>query len=164
MKCLSNPATFSINELLFAVSTNDILFHLQNEEITRRPPITNRPARIAAHILSQRSFYPLFPPPPRDGLPWGLNGVGASLDLPHFRLADIGNATPDFLVLPSMLGPFAKVVGHVVVVNPGIASKPKGAGTWVEMVVKPKEVEVGAMDEDVAHDAAERTRVEVRRV
>jgi DNA polymerase alpha subunit B len=149
---------------VFAVSTNDILFHLQREEITRKPAITNPPARLARHILTQRSFYPLFPPPPRDALPAGLNAVGAALDVPHLRLADLVNVTPDILVLPSMLGSFAKVVDAVVVVNPGNAAKPRGPGTWVVMTVKPKEVGDGVVEEDVANEVWERARVEVKRI
>ncbi|KAA8910520.1 DNA polymerase alpha subunit B N-terminal-domain-containing protein [Sphaerosporella brunnea] len=164
VKCLPNPSMFSINEIVFAVSTNDILFHLQREEITRNPLITNPPARLSSHLLTQRSFYPLFPPPPRDALPAGLNAVGAALDVPHLRLADLVNVTPDVLVLPSILGSFAKVIDSVVVVNPGNAAKPRGPGTWVEMTVRPKEVDEGAMVEEVAHEVWERARVEVRRI
>jgi DNA polymerase alpha subunit B len=155
---------FSINELLFAISTNDILFHLQREEITWKPANTNPPARLSSHLLAQRSFYPLFPPPPRESLPPGLNAVGGSLDVPHSRLADLVGVTPDILVVPSMLGTFAKVVDGVVVVNPGSASKPRGAGTWVEIAVKAPEVKDGTMEVEVGHDVWERARVEVRRI
>ena len=157
---------FSLNELVFAVSTNDILFHLQREEITRNPAISNPPARLSSHQINQRNFYPLFPPPPRGALPPGLREVGAGLDVPHCRLADLVNVTPDVLVLPSMLGAFAKVVEGVVVINPGHASKPRGAGTWVEMTVKAKEVSAKQVDEgvEVDHGVWERARVEVRKI
>jgi len=80
------------------------------------------------------------------------------------RLADLVNVTPDVLLVPSILGTFAKVVDGVVVVNPGNASKPRGAGTYVEMVVQPKRVEEGKVDEDVGHEAWKRVRVEVKRI
>lgn len=32
---VGNPSTFFINELVFSVSTNDILFHLGGEEISK---------------------------------------------------------------------------------------------------------------------------------
>jgi DNA polymerase alpha subunit B len=134
---------FSLNELVFSVTTNDILFHLSREEISRNPAVANPQARFSSHLLNQRSFYPLFPPPSREGLPQGLSGVGAGLDVSHIRLADMVNVTPDVLIVPSMLGTFAKVVEGVVVVNPGSASRRQGAGTWVEMTVAPKQAEGG---------------------
>ncbi|KAF8544814.1 DNA polymerase alpha subunit B N-terminal-domain-containing protein [Trichophaea hybrida] len=164
VKCLPNPIMFSINELVFAITTNDILFHMQREEITRKPTTTNPPARLSSHLLTQRSFYPLFPPPPRENLPPGLNTVGAALDVPHFRLADLVGVTPDVLVVPSLLGTFAKIEEGVVVVNPGSASKPRGAGTWVEIVVKAPEIKDGITEDQVRHDVWERVRVEVRRI
>lgn len=157
---------FSINELVFAISTNDILFHMQREEIHRKPVIEDTASRLAAHLLKQRSFYPLFPPPARETLPPGLRGVGAGLDVPHSRLADIVKGTPDILVMPSMSPTFIKVVENVVVVNPGSASMPRGTGTWVEMAVKPREVKDSEMREgdDVGHELWERARIEVRKI
>ena len=151
---------FSLNELVFAVATPDILFHMNKEEIKRSPAIENSQARLSAHLLTQRSFYPLFPPPDREKLPVGLKGVGAGLDVPHHRLADL-IVTPDVLIVPSMLGMFAKVVEGVVVVNPGFASKPIGAGTWAEMRVKAM---VPEEEGDVGHAVWERARVEVKRI
>jgi DNA polymerase alpha subunit B len=154
---------FSLNELVFGITTNDILFHLSREEIARSPGISNPSARLTTHLLTQRSFYPLFPPPPRDALPGAQNVAGAALDVAHVRLADLVNVTPDVLLLPGLLQPFAKVVDGVVVVNPGMAAKPRGPGTWVVMTVRPKVVEEAA-EEVVAHGVWERARVEVRRI
>jgi DNA polymerase alpha subunit B len=154
---------FSLNETLFAVTTNDILFHLKCEEITQNAG-SDPFARLSTHLLTQRSFYPLFPPPPRESLPAGLSAVGASLDVPNMRLADLVNVTPDVLVVPSMLGTFAKVVDGVVVVNPGNASKPRGAGTFVELVILPKRVEEEKMDGSVGHEVWSRARVDIMRI
>jgi DNA polymerase alpha subunit B len=79
------------------------------------------------------------------------------------RLADLVNVTPDVLVVPSMLGTFAKVVDGVVVVNPGNASKPRGAGTFVELVFLPKRVEE-KMDGSVGHEVWARARVDIKRI
>ena len=159
-KCLPNPSMFSLNEIVFAVSTADILFHLSREETTRSPAETNPPARLTSHILTQRSFYPLFPPPEGEKLPRGVSSV--SIDVPHSRLFDLVNGTPDVLLLPSALGGFAKVVEGVVAVNPGSCSKRMGAGTYVEMIVEPPKAAGGK--EGVAHRVFERARVEVVRV
>ncbi|CCX16686.1 DNA polymerase alpha subunit B N-terminal-domain-containing protein [Pyronema domesticum] len=163
VKCLPNPSMFSLNELSFAISTNDILFHLAREEISRNPTVPNPQARLAGHILNQRSFYPLFPPPDRESLPMGLRETGASLDIPHIRLADVVGVTPDVLVLPSALAAGAKVVEGTVVVNPGQVRKSRGPGTWAEMcVVAGKTDEEG--DERRGHSVWERARVEVKRI
>ena len=60
--------------------------------------------RLAGHVIGQRSFYPLFPPAP-----------GACLDTQvaerYPQALDMGAVgTPDLLLLPSDLNPFAKNV------------------------------------------------------
>ncbi|KAJ3061408.1 DNA-directed DNA polymerase alpha subunit pol12, partial [Quaeritorhiza haematococci] len=69
-----NPVQFTVNEVVFAVSTMDVLMHLGGEETARFPmnPVTglgggvtggkDRISRLFRHVLEQRSFYPLFPP------------------------------------------------------------------------------------------------------
>lgn len=70
--------------------------------------------------------------------------------------------TPDVLVLPSRLGPFARVVDGVVAINPGQLSKPRAAGTYVEMTVVADEVVRDG--EERGHRVHERARVEVVRI
>ncbi|KAI0300194.1 hypothetical protein BC826DRAFT_665203 [Russula brevipes] len=91
IKLLPNPCRFSLNEVTFAVTSMDVLFHLRKEQLVMRaeeveslevdgqPPITDTMASLARHILQQRrfvlapsstdfvhcfrfSFYPLFQP------------------------------------------------------------------------------------------------------
>lgn len=61
-----------------------------------------------------QSFYPLFPASAASEVP---------LDVSHAHLAKFNGTTPDLLLLPSVLTPFAKVVDGSVVVNPGQASR-----------------------------------------
>jgi DNA polymerase alpha subunit B len=70
------------------------------------------------------------------------------------------------LLVPSMLGAFAKVVDGVLVVNPGSASRRLGTGTWVEMVVQVPNLNGIRVDEVGmrVHDVWERSRVEVKRI
>jgi DNA polymerase alpha subunit B len=61
-KVSPNPSMLSFNEIVISITTNDILFHLSKEEVVRSPTLRNPSARFASHLLTQRSFYPLFPP------------------------------------------------------------------------------------------------------
>ena len=59
---VSNPSTIQINEIVIGITSMDVLFHIGCEE-TNSKLMGNRLSRLAQHILQQRSFYPLFPPP-----------------------------------------------------------------------------------------------------
>ena len=126
VKLLPNPAVFSINEVAFAVTTVDTLFHLTREEWAHSardvdaPDVAGGPssdgaiveavaqpdamARRCRHILRQRSFYPIFPPPAE-----GANIDAVNLDVSHIDLLRIGNIGADIVILPSVLKHFAKV-------------------------------------------------------
>lgn len=120
VKVLPNPCTFSINEVSVGIATTDILFHLRKEEIsqkaidadtsnspspsmTQNNGITKDPmASLVRHILGQRSFYPIFPPP--ESLADEVN-----LDVTHYGLLKMDGPAPDVLILPSKLKHFLKV-------------------------------------------------------
>ncbi|KAK9696353.1 DNA-directed DNA polymerase alpha subunit pol12 [Basidiobolus ranarum] len=55
VQTLSNPAQFTINEIHFAISSHDILFHLSGDEIGRNPAFKDRMGRLARHVLEQRN-------------------------------------------------------------------------------------------------------------
>ncbi|CAI5480154.1 unnamed protein product, partial [Closterium sp. Yama58-4] len=99
---LGNPSAVILdNQIGIACSSTDILRHLSKEEIARVAPGDNatsdRISRLAAHVIGQRSFYPLFPPPPATCL--DLSCCPQALDLPF---------APHRLFLPSDLVPFVK--------------------------------------------------------
>lgn len=161
VKSLSNPAIFSLNETVFAISTPDILFHISRDELRLNPVEPSPIARLSKALITQRNFYPLFPPPSTQSLP---KGAGApNLDVPYLRLADFVGVTPDVLVLPSMLTPSVKTVDSVVVINPGTLSKRAGPGTFVNMAIMPPR-SIEDPEQLVAHKVYERARVEVLRV
>jgi hypothetical protein len=58
-------------------------------------------ANLVRHVLGQRSFYPIFPPPEH-------SAAELNLDVTHFDKLRMEQA-PDVLVLPSRLKHFAKV-------------------------------------------------------
>lgn len=129
----------------------------------------NRLARLAAHLVQQQSFYPLFPPPPEGQ---------AQLDFrhaEHWRMP----LTPDVLLLPSRLAPFAKDVMGSLCLNPGALTKATTGGTYALLTIHPiPEARLNAMaggngngtdgsggsDTPIAHAVAPRTHVEILRI
>lgn len=132
---LANPGVFSANEVRVGGCSVDILKQLSSEEISRIPvggSSTDRMGRLATHVLSQRSFYPLYPP-----------SVGVPLDLSLAPEALQITSIPNILTLPSDLAPFVKLLslgetnnaadhGKCMCVNPGRLAKGIGGGTFVE--------------------------------
>ncbi|KAH7857898.1 hypothetical protein Vadar_017717 [Vaccinium darrowii] len=133
--CLSNPGIFSANEIKIGCCTVDILKQLSGEEISRNPlgGSKQRMSRLANHLLSQRSFYPLYPP--MEGTPLDFSLAPEALQISH---------VPDILILSSDLAHFVKVLSvgdknegeeqtKCVCVNPGRLSRGEGAGFFVEL-------------------------------
>jgi len=75
--------------------------------------------------VQQRSFYPLFPP-----------AEGCQLSMANVNYLGL-EQTPDVLLLPSQLNPFAKRIGDVLCVNPGKLTKGSGPGTFARLTVHP---------------------------
>ncbi|ONK57978.1 uncharacterized protein A4U43_C09F6390 [Asparagus officinalis] len=131
---LTNPVLFSANEITVGCCTVDILKQLSSEEISRKPAGAHgdRIGRLAAHLLNQHSYYPLYPP--FESVPWDLSLSPEALEIPSI---------PDLLLLPSDLATFVKVltIGEgnegetikCICVNPGRLSKGIGGGTFVEI-------------------------------
>ncbi|KAK0464553.1 DNA polymerase alpha subunit B [Desarmillaria tabescens] len=131
---LPNPAQFSINNIKFAVTSVDVLFHLRKEELLKRGEEINSTvpsspedtgtdsmANTCRHMLQQRSFYPLFPVPKE--LAHEVN-----LDVTHSPLlrlgeSDGGNVAPDVLIIPSRLKHFSKILDATSTLNPSFLTK-----------------------------------------
>ncbi|KAI0075068.1 hypothetical protein K474DRAFT_1454783 [Panus rudis PR-1116 ss-1] len=135
IQLLPNPSRFSLNGIVFAVSSVDVLFHLRKEEFTKRAaevdsiespgggeaavdPMSN----LCRHVLQQRSFYPIFP------VPYDLSHE-VNLDVSHSEFLDFWSnepekaERPDVLILPSRLKQFVKVVDGVTAINPSFLTK-----------------------------------------
>ena len=134
--CVPSPSVFTIGEGGEAVTvgamSTDVLFHLNRADLSRlAAPTADKAARfkrLAGHILGQRCWYPLFPPPedtPVDPA-WS-----EWLDLP---------CTPDVLLLPSRLPPF--VAKHQetksLLVSHGHLSMFSVGGTYATVDVHPR--------------------------
>jgi len=198
---VTNPVTIALNETVIALCAQDVLYELRREECTSGVMEAEKRdmlARLSRDLIEQRHFFPLYPPTSIANLPKpGENAMdtiennhnteatgqqtarptGAMIDTAYLALAEFQHVRPDILITPSALPPFAKVVESVVVVNPGTISKKRGTGTFVQMVLAPREVgkeERGAEfegDEDdsgagklVPHLVFERARVDVVRI
>ena len=59
-------------------------------------------ANLVRHVLGQRSFYPIFPPPE-------VVAGEVNLDVTHSSLLRMEGPAPDLLILPSKLKHFSKV-------------------------------------------------------
>lgn len=139
VKCLPNPCIFSINEIIFGTTTADVLRDLRAEELvvdiksdkqSTQASSPDNMARTIRHLLHQRHFYPLFP---------ASSASDLSLDVTHAHLAQFADVTPDVLITPSVLTPFAKVVDATVCVNPGQAAKgaTDGRGSFATLKIVP---------------------------
>ncbi|KAF9142699.1 DNA-directed DNA polymerase alpha subunit pol12 [Mortierella sp. GBA39] len=164
--CLPNPAQFTINEMVFAVNTADILMHLNGDEIARNPDRTDRMSRLSKYIVEQRNLHPVYP-----GL---ASDPDSAVDSNQFDLLDL-KVCPDVLILPSKLKHFAKTVDNVIVVNPNQLSKMQSGGTFAKLTIHPipegvLSDAVMMMDEDDEqtmrsfHRVQERCRVDLVRV
>ena len=159
---VANPAMVGVDEFSIGAVNCDVLFQLGAREVSRLAPAGDTPdrmSRLCRHLLRQRTFFPLDPAAPETPLDPVLGGDDAGIEF--------GAWTPDMVVLPSVLKPFAKVVDGVVFVNPGPLAKGQGGGTYASVSVYP--LDQGALD---AHGgsvsmpvgAAGRTRVDIKRV
>ncbi|KAK9823569.1 hypothetical protein WJX72_003884 [[Myrmecia] bisecta] len=140
---LPNPATFCCNEVVFGCATTDILKHLSGQQLTKCGQAGEGMTSLAMHVLGQRSYYPMYPPAAGTMLD---SALGAALQLP---------VTPDVLLLPSDLAPFARLApvqpvpssavgsGEVVVINPGRLTKGSTGGQFAHL-------QIGALKEGMA--------------
>ncbi|WVQ97259.1 hypothetical protein IAU59_004370 [Kwoniella sp. CBS 9459] len=174
VKLLPNPCTFSINEVLVAVSTVDVLFHLRREEVYQRAqeaePDPSQPtevkdamANLIRHVLGQRSFYPIFPPPEQ-------HAAEVNLDVTHYPLLKMDGPAPDILILPSKLKHFSKIVDSTLVVNPAYLARPHSAGTFAKIALHPTpkqqlmESDAAGDEEMLEHQVWDRARSEIWRI
>lgn len=131
VQCVANPILLSVNEIMFGISTQDVLSELRRENVYAQGGkgafSDDMLARLTGAVIEQRHFFPIFPPQARESLPkpTAILGevpepggeerlpVGASLDLGYLKLAEWLNVKPDVLVLPSVLNPFVKVSDYL---------------------------------------------------
>jgi DNA polymerase alpha subunit B len=176
--CVANPGLFCLDEITIGICTVDVLRHLSSEEISQIPEHSSndRLARLSTHILSQRSFYPLFPA--ASGLPLDLSATPEALHM---------LSLPNIIILPSDLAPFVKVLqvgddhkqtepellqndsngdhakqSKCVCINPGRLAKGTNGGTFAELLNLEKDQ--NSTMQDVAQFFEDRTVVSIIRI
>ncbi|XP_058294903.1 DNA polymerase alpha subunit B isoform X2 [Hylobates moloch] len=122
---VSEPCSLSINGVIFGLTSTDLLFHLGAEEISSSSGTSDRFSRILKHILTQRSYYPLYPPQEDMAIDYETFYVYAQLPV-----------TPDVLIIPSELRYFVKDVLGCVCVNPGRLTKGQVGGTFARLYLR----------------------------
>ncbi|EPX71807.1 DNA polymerase alpha B-subunit [Schizosaccharomyces octosporus yFS286] len=153
--CFPNPCIFSVNEVVFGLSTNDILLHTSKEELFRNPKHGNLFSRLVAHVIHQRHFYPLFPGGSLD------RGNPSNIDIAHLKLGELLQTVPDILILPSDMRYFAKTVEDVISINPGKATKGVTLGSFAKLTILPYPLNTSTSSTDLLHNAQSRTKVEI---
>ncbi|XP_035684552.1 DNA polymerase alpha subunit B-like [Branchiostoma floridae] len=86
---------------------------------------SDRLGRLIKHILTQQSYYPLYPP-----------SEDVNIDYEHYEQFCRLQATPDVLIIPSDLRYFVKDVLGCVCVNPGRITKAQTGGTFARFVIQ----------------------------
>ncbi|XP_061756114.1 DNA polymerase alpha subunit B isoform X1 [Nerophis ophidion] len=119
-----DPCTLLIDNVTFGVTSTDILFHMGSEEISCGTG-SDRFSRIVKHMLTQRSYYPLYPP-----------AEELNMDYEKFQSFGLMPLTPDVLVIPSEMRYFVKDVLGCVCINPGRLTKGQVGGTYGRLMVK----------------------------
>jgi DNA polymerase alpha subunit B len=156
--CVSNPCTLRINEVTIGVTSSDVLFGLSSEETNANLEPGSRLARLGQHMLQQQSYYPLYPPSSK-----------ANLNLKFAEQWKIPCGL-DFLIVPSMLFPFARSVldNKTIVVNPGLLTKDTGGGSYAIFDVHPIDRSalegIGEASVKIEHQIVDRTMIEIRKV
>uniref|UniRef100_A0ABM5F3F6 DNA polymerase alpha subunit B n=1 Tax=Pogona vitticeps TaxID=103695 RepID=A0ABM5F3F6_9SAUR len=115
---VSDPCTLEVNGVLLGLTSVDLLFHMGSEEISSFSAL-DRFSRILKHILTQRSYYPLYPP-----------AEEMNIDYEKFCQYTPLPLTPDVLITPSDLKYFIKEVLGCVCINPGRLTKGQVGGTY----------------------------------
>ena len=117
--------------------------------------------RLASHLLSQQSFYPLFPPATNAN-----NSIATNIDLRHMKAHLKMPITPDICLLPSRLSPFARPVMGSLVINPGFVTKATSGGTYSVMTIHPpaKEGLEQEMGGEKGGDSSQKTKLVTHKV
>ncbi|CAH2325230.1 DNA polymerase alpha subunit B [Pelobates cultripes] len=123
---VSDPCTLTVNSVVFGFTSTDLLFHMGAEEISSSSAgAPDRFSRILKHILTQRSYYPLYPPSEEMNIDY--EGLYSFASMP---------VTPDIFIIPSELRYFIKDISGCICINPGRLTKGLVGGTYSRFLIK----------------------------
>ncbi|XP_076667388.1 DNA polymerase alpha subunit B isoform X3 [Andrena cerasifolii] len=103
---MPDPCIINVEGLRIGVTSVDIVRHLGQQEVSNTPGM-DRLGRLADHVLSQATFYPLYPPFP------GLN-----FDTTLWKKYACFEQQPHVMILPSDIKYYCKAVNDCLVLNP----------------------------------------------
>uniref|UniRef100_A0AAY4E226 DNA polymerase alpha subunit B n=1 Tax=Denticeps clupeoides TaxID=299321 RepID=A0AAY4E226_9TELE len=121
---VSDPCTLLVDGVTFGLTSTDILLHMGAEMISSAVG-SDRFSRIMKHLLTQRSYYPLYPP-----------AEEVNMDYEKFQSYGHMPINPDVLVVPSELRYFIKEVSGCVCLNPGRLTKGQVGGTYGRLLIQ----------------------------
>lgn len=161
--CQTNPATFSLNEVVISACSQDTLFAL-----ARTSYKLNNPPNIfqswMKDMIVQRNMFPVYPGllEEKTGLSTDHKIVsGSNLDIPYLGLADFNKALPDVFITPSKLKCPSQTIENVVVINPGVAARKE----YATVSIHPYNVEELTEDKQyTTNDVYKRVRVETAKI
>jgi len=138
---VSDPCMLKIGGFVFGLTSTDILFHMGLQEISFGPQVggNDRLGRLAHHLLTQHSFYPLYPPSENVNIDWN-----------HFDIYAKMMVRPDVLIVPSDLRYFVKDLSGCLCVNPGHLAKEQVGGTFVRMKMMPRSGNEKSLSESIS--------------
>ncbi|KAM7292670.1 DNA polymerase alpha subunit B [Ixodes scapularis] len=137
--CVPDPCVLDINGVVIGVTGVDVLLHMGKEELSFPPGSSDRLSRLAKHILTQHSFYPLYPP-----------SESVNVDISSLESSGCLEVTPHLLVLPSGLRHFIKDVNGCVCINPEHMVKGLVGGSFARVIVRP--VDKGSYSGSIVND------------
>ncbi|KAG5366144.1 DNA polymerase alpha subunit B [Yarrowia sp. B02] len=157
--CRTNPAQFSINELMFGTANLDVVRAVAQSELNKGQTDEFQ-ARAGRYVVEQRSFYPLLPSPQAK-----QPGVAEDnqtltyhhLDKAYLGLCDFVDVAPDIIIMPSQMQQFVRVVDSVVIINPGLLTRMDSGGSYALLTTKAYKGEEYAK-------AWERVRVDIKKI
>lgn len=136
---LPNPARFSVNGVEFGIVNTDIARQALSKSHTLNPK-KHRLNLVLEQIVSQRSFFPLYPP--REDTP---------VDISKYKLYEMPYA-PEILVTMSELPVFTDSIDDkIVFLNPGQVAKQNARGTYACVTIN-NDVSSGTLRDKVRVD------------
>ena len=132
----TNPCCFTLNGLLFGVSTVDVLREIAMGCFARSTHQANRIKQAFNEVLEQRCFLPFSP-------------SETPVDMQHADLLHL-SASPDVLIVASKMAKCVEALGDTLCVNPGPLTRGNDGGSYVRIQVSAGDVSV-----------RERTQVEI---
>lgn len=130
---LPEPSIIKINGVVFAITTTDIIKDLTMMS-TAKTTSSDKISRNFSHIMRQRSFYPIYPPPESVCIDFEAWHTHARIEVP-----------PRVFISASDMANFNKEVNNCTCFNPGKLVKGTSNGTYAKIIVSDKPIVVEAI-------------------